>query len=113
LGLITKEAISFGSLFIFDWLADLKSRLIHDFKRISLRVLENLSNVFSCENSIKTSGSDMATVLGSCSNNWVNNVDPHLPVFERRTNLVLGGGFPTVTPRVTNDSKGIRIKCVQ
>ena len=77
--------------FGFDWLADLKSMLIQDCKRISFLVLENLSNVGFWENSIKTSGSDIATVFGSCSNNWVNNVDPHLPVFDRTTNFVLGG----------------------
>ena len=113
LGLMTKESMSIAFLFGFDWLADLKSMLIQDCKRISFLVLENLSNVGFWENSIKTSGSDIATVFGSCSNNWVNNVEPHLPVFDRTTNFVLGGGSPTFPASLMNDSSGIRTRCVQ
>ena len=84
--------------------------LIQDCKSRSLRVLENLSKVGFWENSINTSGSEIATVFGSCSNSWVNNVDPHLPVFERTTNLVLGGGSPTFIANLMKDSRGSRTK---
>ena len=87
--------------------------VIQDCKRMSFRVFENPSNVGFWENSIKTSGSDIATVLGSCSNNCVNKVEPHRPVLERMTNFVLDGGSPTFPANLTNDSRGIRTKWVQ